>query len=176
MAVEHFDLASVANWIRSRECARRHPKEFWIAFLGGAVVTATVALLIAGIIQQSIPILRPTLQLASDTVPVGGNIGFIQAPSQARYCPQENVRLLWRWTDDLRTKREMFFLSDVNFPPRVWNGPTTINIPVPTNIEPGIYYYVRESQTYCTWWAHLTGRPNVERTPDVRISIVSAAK
>ena len=152
---------------------KRYPLAFW----GNAAVGATVAVVLialgVGAVHYNTPLFKPTLQLTSDTVPAGGWLGFIQTSSPVRVCPQENARAIWRWEDEEQKRAQVYVVSDANAPPRVWDGPAVINIPVPADIPPGTYYYTRETTSWCSWFNYLFFRPSVERTAPVKFEIVS---
>ena len=172
MGTEYFSLPTLIKLIKSRRCAKRHPWNFWGSF-GLGVFTAIfgIATVIAWL-EGSQPFYRPTLQLAKAVVPQGGNLEFVQAAASPRKCPQETQRVVWWWEDGSQQRRLVVSLSDAPPPPRVWDGPTLVSVALPPSLPPGKYYYLRETQTWCSWFNVLLNRPVVERTPDVPFEIV----
>lgn len=173
MVVEHFDLKALMHMAKSRECLKRYPLTFWGHFAVGAAVATFLVGLATGVVYYNTPLLQPTLQLASDVVPAGGRLGFVQSASPVRVCPQENSRAIWRWTDGSKKTAEIYLLSDANAAPRVWDGPSIVYVMIPADIPPGTYYYMRETASWCSWINYLLFRPSVERTPPVKFEVVS---
>lgn len=173
MVVEHFDLKTLIQIIKSRECVKKYPLAFWGNFLLGAAGAIAAGLFLSGFLYYNTPLLRPTLQLMSDTVPAGGRLGFIQTAAPIKICPQENARVIWRWATAAQDMAEVYLLSDANAAPRVWDGPTVVYVTIPADIPPGTYHYMRETTSWCSWFNFLFFRPYVERTPSVRFEVVS---
>ena len=173
MGTEYFDYKALIAMIKSRQCVKRFPVIFWGNVAIGALLATLLVGAAGGLVYYNTPLLRPTLQLTSDTVPAGGKLGFIQSAAPVKVCPQENSRAIWRWVGDDRTLAEMYLLSDANAAPRVWDGPTIVYVPIPEDIPPGTYYYMRETTSWCSWFNFLFFRPSVERTPAVKFEIVS---
>ena len=172
VVAEHFDLQALAKSIRTRKCVSTYPVVFWRSFVLGAVVAVSGILGAVGYYQVTTPVFRPTLQLVSDVIPSGGSLRFIQAPSPARSCPQESTRVVWWWDGPDRTRAQLVILNNSGLAPRVWDGPTTVNVPLPY-LPPGTYYYMRETTSWCSLFNYLLATPTVEKTPPVKFEIVS---
>ena len=152
---------------------RQYPVVFWRNFGLGALAAVALVVGAIGYYQVVTPVLRPTLQLVSDVVPAGGSLGFVQAQQPARACPQESSRIIWWWETPDRQRAQMQARSNVSPTPRVWDGPTVVNLPLPSNLAPGTYYYMRETTSWCSVFNYLLARPTIERTASVRFEVVS---
>ncbi len=173
VVAEHFDLQALVKSIRARKCIRTYPVVFWRSFALGAVAAVAGILGAVGYYQVSTPIFRPTLQLVSNVIPSGGSLQFVQAASPARPCPQESTRAVWWWETPEQTRAQLVILNNSGPAPRVWDGPTTVNIPLP-DLPPGTYYYMRETTSWCSLFNYLLATPTVEKTHPVRFEIVSS--
>ena len=176
MGARQLSGEALREFFSRRECARRHPVQFWTSFVFGSCFALACAVTGFGWYQASTPIYRPTLQLISDVVPAGGYMGFIQAASSPRRCLQETSRAIWWWEDVAHKRRNVLMLTDANPAPRVWDGPIVLNIKLPEELTPGTYYYVRETASWCSMLSYIFNVPEVQRTNDVRFEIVSAVK
>ena len=168
--VETLSHRQGLSMLLHEDCRKKYPKQYW-----SGAATAAAVLVIAGVValvsaQAYPPFHRPTLQITTPTVTPGDNLGFVQALVNPRHCPQETVRLMWRWEDSTYARRVVVPLSDANVLPRVWAGPTVIAVHIPANTSPGEWYYFRETLSWCSLWNYIAG-PTVQRTADVPFTV-----
>jgi hypothetical protein len=180
MGMEHFGLQEIVRTALSRRCVKAYPKHVFVSFglgIGLGIALATViGLGIASYIQIATPITKPTLQLVSDVAQPGGHIDFIQSSVPRRDCISENARLIWWWDNNAKTRRVITLINDGPPVPKLWDGQTVVRLPLPDFLEPGNYFYVRETRSWCSWLNYVFNRPSIERTPDVPFLVVSNKK
>lgn len=170
----HNALTWVGAFAR-RECITRAPVRFLWSFGLGVLTSQMVIWSLLAYVQMAEPLTRPTQQLVAEVVPSGGYLGFIQGSGSQKPCLQEHQRVIWRY-DQAQDRRELFTLLDFNPPPRLWAGPTVINVRLPPDLPVGQYFYYRQTQSWCSWLNVLTGHPTVEQTGDVPFYVVSPQK
>ena len=172
MAIEHIGIAQVIAAAQSRACIKRRPGVFFLSFIGGIIFAALIALFAWQMAREVTPYSLPTLRLVNTEIKVGGALGFYQSSRVPSYCPQETMRVIWAWTDESQRVRAIWPLSDSAPVPPLWNGQSIVYIRLPRDIAPGAYFYVRETQSYCSMFSWFLGRPSVERTLDLPFTVV----
>jgi hypothetical protein len=156
-------------------CAKKWPRHFWSAFVGGSLAFSVVLSAMFYLHHARKPVFVAGLRLVETEIPQNGILRFYQdARASTRVCPEETRRVVFtplQQGTGPNGPRRVRVLDDFTSLNATQPEGSIVELPLPVGLQPGEWYYQRYTWFWCGPADYIFG-PTYQENAPVKFTIV----